>query len=350
MLRRKDFVLFAAGGGLFLISLAAVLATINPVLVFLLTALALASMAALVGEATDHLGNRFSPGATGAIQSALGNLPELFFGIFALKAGLNSVVQAALIGSMLANGLLVLGIAFLIGGIKHGPQRFGREGSSRMALFFVLAVAILAIPSITAHLHVPVAGHERALSLVGAVVLLVLFALSIPATLEGQTGEVERGDIEHGWPMWLVTLVLVLAGAGSAFVADWFVAALTPALQTLHINPVWAALVIVSISGNAVENFVGIQMMAKNKADYAVNVVMQSVVQIPYLLLPALVIISAAFGLGSLTLVFSPLLLVILILSAIIITFVIIDGESTWLEGACLVALYVMVAAAFWWG
>jgi len=350
MLKRKDCTLFIVGGVLFLGSLGAVLAGLSPVVVFVLTAVALAAMAALVGEATDHLGNHFSPGATGAIQSGLGNLPELFFGIFALNAGLNTVVQAALIGSILANGLLVLGIAFIVGGLKHGPQRFGREGSSRMALFFVLAVAIFAIPSITAHLHVPVAGHEKVLSIIGAIVLLAVFALSIPATLKGETGEVERGDAEHGWPTWLIAVVLLLAGVGSAFVADWFVSALTPALHTMHINPVWASLVIVSISGNAVENFVGIQMMAKNKADYAVNVVLQSVVQIPYLLMPALVLLSAIFGLGALTLVFSPLLLVILVLSAVVITLVVIDGESTWLEGACLVALYVMIAAAFWWG
>ena len=111
------------------------------IVVFIATALALASLAAVVGEATDELGARLNPGATGVLQSALGNLPELFICIFALRAGLVVVVQTALIGSILANSLLVLGLAFVVGGLRHGSQRFG-AGTTRMtAILLVLSVA-----------------------------------------------------------------------------------------------------------------------------------------------------------------------------------------------------------------
>jgi len=350
VLSRKDQVLLLSGALVFGASLIAVLAGAPPVLVFVVTAVALALMAALVGEATDHLGNQFSPGATGIIQSALGNLPELFFGIFALRAGLDSVGQAAVVGSILANTLLVLGAAFVVGGRKHGPQRFGREGSNHMVLLLMVGVAIIAVPSFTAHMHIPVSGHERTLSLAAAIVLLVLYVLSIPATLRNETGEVPRGQGETGWPMRLVVVVLGAAAVGSAFVADWFVSALTPALEVLHISSAFAGLVIVAIAGNAVENFVGIQLMAKNKATYAVSVIVQSPIQIAYVMFPLLVVASAAFGWGAFTLVLSPVLLMTLILCVVVVSLVVIDGESTWLEGACLVGLYVLIATAFWWG
>ena len=349
-LTKKDAILLPLGLALFVGSGVAVGIGLTPVATFLVAGAALGVLAAVVGEATDHLGNRFSPGVTGAVQSALGNLPELFFAIFALRAGLNEVVQATLVGSVLANVLLVLGAGFLVGGLKHGPQKFGREGSNRMGLLFLLSVAILAIPSLTNEMHLKVAQHEQALSIVGAIVLLFLFVLSIPATLRGETGEVARGEGEAGWPLWLVVSVLGTAAVGSAFVAEWFVGVLQPALNTLHISEAFAGLVIVAIVGNAVENVVGIQLMARNKAAYAVNVIVQSPIQIIYVLFPLLVLLSAAFGWGAFTMVLSPVLLSVLALSAVVTVVVVIDGESTWLEGACLMGFYVMIAASFWWG
>src|SRR5205085_4351820 len=131
----------------------------NAVLVFVMSAAALALLAALVGEATDQVGARLGPGATGVLQSALGNLPELFVGIFALRAGLINVIQAALVGSILGNSLFVLGLAFFLGGLRHGTQRFG-SGSPRMiANLTLLAVGALAVPTLVFGLHTPAAGH-----------------------------------------------------------------------------------------------------------------------------------------------------------------------------------------------
>jgi Ca2+:H+ antiporter len=144
--------------------------------------------------------------------------------------------------------------------------------------------------------------------------------------------------------------MLALSGVGAAFVSEWFVHALEPAIEALHISQAFAGLVIVAIAGNAIENVVGIQLAAKNQADYAVSVILQSPLQVVLVLAPALVLLSHVVAPTPLTLVFPPLLLAAMILATIVTVVVMLDGESTWLEGAALLALYVVIAAAFWWG
>lgn len=321
------------------------------VLVFVVSGVALAALAALVGDATEQLGTRFGPGATGVLQSALGNLPELFIGIFSLKAGLVTVLQAALVGSILGNNLLVLGLAFVVGGVRHGTQRFASEPPRLIAALMVLSVSALAVPTLASGLHEPAGAHAEALSVVVAIVLLVVFAFSVPVSLSGgPTGVSAEQSAEGVWPLWLAIVLLCLAGVGAAFVSDWFVQALTPAIEALHLSEAFTGLVIVAIAGNAVENVVGIQLAARNHTDYAVSVILNSPLQVALALIPALVLLSFVIGGAHLTLVMPPLLLAALGLSTLIATLVTVDGESVWLEGAALIGLYCIIAAGFWWG
>ncbi|HKS69584.1 MAG TPA: calcium/proton exchanger, partial [Ktedonobacterales bacterium] len=324
------------------------------VVIFVVSGAALALLAALVGEATEQLGTRMGPGATGVLQSALGNLPELFVGIFALRAGLIEVVEAALVGSILGNSLLVLGLAFIVGGLRHGTQVFGEEAPRNMATLTLLAVSALAVPTLTSGLHTPASGHEETLSIVCAVVLLAVFAASIPVALRGGPISVpkeEPGKEESEvWPLGLAVAVLVAAGVGSAFVSDWFVTALTPAMSALHLSQAFTGLVVVALAGNAVENVVGIQLAARNKIDYAISVILNSSLQVALGLIPVLVLLSFVIGGAHLTLVLPGLLVAVLGLAALLGTVITYDGKSTWLEGLALVGLYVMVAVAFWWG
>lgn len=322
------------------------------VLAFVVAGVGLAMLAAVVGEATDQLGERLSPGATGVLQSAIGNLPELFVGIFALRAGLVTVVQAALIGSILANSLLVLGLAFLVGGLRHGTQRFASETPRMIATLTLLAVAALVLPTLAHQLHTPADAHEDALSVACAVVLLLVFIASIPVSLKGGPSTVpsHKAAETHGWPLWLASTVLVVAGLGAAFVSDWFVAAMEPAIRILHISEAFTGLVVVAIAGNAVENVVGIQLAARNKPDYAVSVILNSSLQVALALTPALVLLSFVVSDTHLQLVLPPLLVVALTLSTILVTFIVYDGESIWLEGIALIGLYFLIAASFWWG
>jgi Ca2+:H+ antiporter len=352
-LSRSDRWVLAAGAALTAFAGVTRYVDINDVLAFVVAGLTIAALATLVGRSVDQLGERLGAGATGVLQSALGNLPELFVCIFALRAGLTEVVQAAVIGSILGNVLLVLGLAFLVGGLRHGTQRFDSDRARTINAMMLLAVAAMLIPSLTHAVHTPAAEHERALSDIAAVVLLVVFACSVPASIRKSADEsaaTHEAAGEGRWPLWLAVAMLALTGVLAAFVSDWFVHALQPAIHTLHISQAFAGLVIVAIAGNAVENVVGIQLAARNQADYALSVILNSPLQIALVLAPALVLLSYVVGGATFTLVFPPALVAVVIASVLAVTLVIIDGESFWLEGAALLGLYVVIATSFWWG
>ena len=323
----------------------------NSVLVFGVSAVALAALASLVGDGTEQLGHRMGPGATGVLQSALGNLPELFIAIFALREGLAVVVQTALIGSILANSLLVLGLAFLFGGLKHGVQKFGTTQTRLISTLLVLSVAALSIPALATAPDAPDVGHGEELSVIVAVILLVVFAASIPFSIRGGPGaHAEEAPVDNVWPLPMALSVLAIAALAAAFVSEWFVASLKPAMASLGMSEGFVGLVIVAIAGNAVENVVGVQMAMRNKADLAISLILNSSLQVALALTPALVILSLFLGGAHLTLILSPLLIGAVALTAILGAFIVYDGESTWLEGAALIGLYIIIAAAFWWG
>ncbi len=322
----------------------------GPVWPFLASAAAVAVLASVVGRSVEQLGDRFGPGATGALQSALGNLPELFIALFALKAGLVTVVQSALIGSILANLLLVLGMAFVVGGLKHGPQKLDSARARDIAVLMVLSVGAMVVPSLAAQIHSPAEQHEASLSIFVSVILLVLFAVTLPGSLRRTASEPAVEADPPRWPLWLAVGLLAVAAAAAAFVSDWFVTALEPAMETLHISEAFAGLVVVAIAGNAVENVVGVQLAAAGRSEYAFSVIIQSPLQIALVLAPALVILSNVFGLASLTLVFPPMLVAAVCIAVLMAVFITFDGESNWTEGAALLGLYGVIAASFWWG
>lgn len=353
-LSRKDIITL---GLTVAVSVAAgVLSAISagPVLVFVVSAAALALLATIVGTATENVGNQLGPGATGVLQSALGNLPELFVCIFALRAGLVKVVQAALVGSILANSLLVLGLALLVGGLRNGQQKFAAQAPRMTAILMLLAIAALAVPTLASELHTPASGHIGALDIACAIVLLAVFASSIPFLLKGDpavcSDRTPDEDQPESWPLSVAIGVLAVAGVGAGLVSDWFVEALKPTIVTLHLSETFTGLVIVAIAGNAVENVVGITLAARNKMDYAISVILTSSLQIALGLIPVLVLLSYVIGGAHLTLVLAPLLVVALTLAALLNAFIVYDGESIWLEGAALIGLYGIIAASFWWG
>jgi Ca2+:H+ antiporter len=331
-----------------LVAFAAVLhfAGANAVLTFAAAAVAIAALARLVGTATEQLGSRLGSAGAGAVQSALGNLPELFIALFALNDGLINLVQAALVGSVLANSLLVLGIAFTVGGVANGVQRFDTSRTRLIATLTALAAATMAMPTLADAFHAPAAGHERALSLICAGVLLAVFVITLPGLLTGMRGEVHEPP---RWALRTTAVVLAAAGVGAALVSDWFVTALQPAIETLHMSEDFAGLVVVAIAGNAVENVVGVQLAKRNRPDFAIAVILNSSLQVALVLTPVLVFASLFFA-TTLTLVFPTLFAFALILAAIIGALVVYDGESTWYEGVVLIGLYVVIAASFWWG
>ena len=323
----------------------------SEVAVFAIAAVTLAALAALVGEGTDQLGSRFGPGATGVLQSALGNLPELFISLFALREGLVVLVQTALIGSILGNSLLVLGLAFLAGGRRHGPMTFDAAPVRNIAIVLVLAVASLAIPTVSTSPGGPDQGHAVEISVFVSVVLLVVFAASIPFSLGGGAGASSLELVpERRWPMALALGMLAGAGVGAAVMSDWFVEALRPAMATLGLSEAFVGLVVVAIAGNAVENVVGIQAALRNRTDLAISLIQNSSLQVAIALIPVLMLASLVVSPVPLTLVLAPTLLVGLALTAVLGALVVFDGEATWLEGLMLLGLYAILAASVWYG
>src|SRR2546423_1142599 len=220
---RRELAEIAIDGALVAAAALAHFLDVTPVLQFILAALAIAGLARLVGSSTEQLGGRVGAAGAGVIQSALGNLPELFIALFALHDGLVKLVQAALIGSVLANSVLVLGLAFTVGGLRNGTQSFDSPRARMLATLTVLAAAILSMPSLANAFHAPAAAHGRTLSLLCAGVLLAVFVLTLPGLLAPLPNEAE-----HERPRWsLRTTLAVLLGAAIAAAggSDWVASA-----------------------------------------------------------------------------------------------------------------------------
>lgn len=351
-IERKSVVVMAAS--LALVGFAAAMHFLHagPIQTFLAAALALAGVAHVIGEATDQLGNHLSPAATGIVQSAVGSLPELFVCIFSLQAGLITVVQASLIGSILANALLVLGLAFIVGGWRHGVLNFENQTPRMIASLLLLAVSALVLPTLAQELHLQAGSHEQELAVVCSIVLLLVFVVMLVALLGQGARAVPAEAHAHpdAWPLAGAVSVLVACGAAAVLVSDWFVEALSPAIETLGVSQAFAGIVIVAIAGNAVENVVGIRLAAQGKSEFAVSIILNSALQVAVALVPILVLVSFAIGGAPFTLAVPPILAAALFLSVLVVTVVTVDGRADMVDGAALVGLYVIIAAIFWWG
>src|SRR3954470_13212730 len=237
MVQRKDYISFAITGLVLAATAGVQFSGASAVLKFAAAAVALSLLAMNVSAGTEQVGEHLSPGATGVMQAALGNLPEVLVCAFSLRAGLVQVVQAALIGSILANSLLVMGLAILVGGIKHGRLHFHAESPRMIASLMMLAVTALAIPTLAEQLHTPAGSHEAALSAACAILLLIVFISSLGFSLrsdpERSPRHAERAPANvEGWPLAVAITVLVVASLGAALVSEWFVSALEPAIET----------------------------------------------------------------------------------------------------------------------
>jgi Ca2+:H+ antiporter len=321
----------------------------DPLVIFPIVTVALAGLAWLVSLGTEALGEHTGPGLTGVLQSTLGNLPELFVVIFALKAGEVVVAQTSILGSLFANALLVLGLVVITGtrASEGGVMRFHTRLPNDTATLLLLATFIIVLLGLSVSSGDRAAHHVTQISAAGAVVLLIVYGTWLWSYLRDdiQRPEEESAEGEHAPGLSLAASLglLGVAGLGAAFVSDWFIAALDPAISALHLSKAFAGLVIVAIAGNAVENVAGITLARKGKMDDAISIVKNSVAQIAAFLFPALVLISLLFT-AHLTFVLAPVYIGALLLTALAMWQITGDGEATIPEGAALVGLYVMLA------
>jgi Ca2+:H+ antiporter len=322
-----------------------------PVPRFAVATAALAGLAWVVAMATEQLGEHMGAAATGVLQATLGNLPELLVVVFALKAGELVVAQTALVGSLLANALLVLGLAIVAGARRapDGVMRFSSRLPNDATTLLLVTVFLIVLIGLSLSSGSAAGAHVDAISVVGACCLLGVYGTWLVPYLrpKGPPPSVPEPQAERGGGARISLLVaaalLVVAAVGAGFVSEWFVNALRPAIEVLHISTAFAGLVIVAIAGNAVEHLASITLAARGKSDLAIAVVKSSVAQTAAFLYPALVLISLALP-TQLTFALSPVYIGALGLMTIAVWQVTADGEAAAFEGWALAAIYAIVA------
>ena len=319
----------------------------SPTAVFIVTGAALGGLAWLIGVATESVGARYGPAVTGVLQSTLGNLPELFIVLFSLSAGEIVVAQTSILGSLFANALLVLGLAIVAGAYaaESEEMRFRKRLPNDTATLLLLSLSVIALLGLSDRLGDRASRHQVAISVVGAVCLLIVYGAWLRSYLRSDRGlEPALDAASHQvLPYNAALVVLAATGTAAAFVSDWFVDAIDPAVKALGISKAFTGIVIVGIAGNAVENIVGITLAAKGQADLAVSVVKNSVAQIACFLFPALVLASLFFT-NRLTFVLNPVYIGALAVTALAVWQITGDGEAYIYEGLALVAIYVILA------
>jgi Ca2+:H+ antiporter len=350
-LQRLEVGALVAAGSLTAATGIAHFAGASDVLTLLLGALALAALAWIVSFATEAVGARFGPAVTGVLQSTLGNLPELFIVLFALSAGEIVVARASILGSIFANALLVLGLVIVVGASRapDGVMRFQARLPNDTVTLLMLAVFIIVILGLSDQIGDRASRHAETISGVGALFLLSVYFVWLWSYLRGAPTPGEGASRRHRTRIPLAVSVPLLAagGTGAAFVSDWFVQALGPAIDDLGISRTFTGLVIVAIAGNAVENVVGIVLAWKRQNDLAISVVKNSVSQIAVFLFPVLVLVSLLFA-EPLTFVLNPVFIGALVATALAVWQVTGDGEAVPFEGWALVALYAILATLVW--
>ncbi len=334
----------------------------NEAVAFIFTALSIAALTNLVGTSIEALGDRLGPGKTSLIQSFFGNMPLFFVLLFAIRDGLYELAKAAVVGSVLANVLLITGVGFFVGGRRHGTQALNGYLHRQLMFLTVLSVFIISMPTAASSLHLPAASQIHLLTFVVAVLLFALFALSVydnlrhrgsrsPMLSSREAYEAKTKAEEHGqWPLKLAIAMVAISMGASIAVSYWFIDVLPTATTSLGLSTAFTGFGIVALASNAIENAVGIRLAYNNQPDFALQVVLQSPVGVIMTITPFLALISPLMGASAFTLVLSPMMVTALIVSVVVLIVVVTDGEATWFKGASMVALYLALATSFWWG
>ncbi len=334
-------------------------------LIFVAAALGVIPTAALMGRATEELAHRTGPGIGGFLNVTFGNFPELVIAFFALNAGLQEVVKASIIGSILGNILLVMGLAMLVGGAKRERQFFDRTAANVQVLMLLLAAAALVLPAVFQLIdggRLPAVGEEEVnfrntietMSFVVAVILLGTYVLGLLFSLKTHRAlfNPAHGAEDHvGEPWPIKRSVLMLAGAGIAVgvMSEILVGSINEASEGIGISEFFVGLIVVAIVGNAAEHWVAIYFAAKDKMDLAVNISIGSSAQIALFVAPVLVLLSLFIGDFTMALVFNGFELAAVFFAILIANHVVNEGESTWYEGLQLLAVYAVLGLTFYY-
>lgn len=327
---------------------------LDPALIFIFAALAIIPLAGLVGEGTEELAIHTGPKVGGLLNATLGNAAELIITIIAINQGLLELVKASIIGSILGNLLLVLGLSLLLGGIRHGVQSFDRRNASVNATLLIMALMAFMVPSLFDAALQQDRAAELGLSEGVAIIMIILYGLSIVYVFSSRNAESsgitrEPADVhEAKWSVPMSLAVLGVATVGIVFMSEALVGAVEVVTESLGLTQFFIGIIIIPLVGNAAEHLVAVQVAMKNNMELSLGVSLGSSLQIALFVAPVLVFISLLFG-ETLLLVYNTFELIALAAASIIAAFIALDGESNWLEGATLLALYAILAVAFFY-
>jgi Ca2+:H+ antiporter len=318
--------------------------------VFGLSAVGVIPLAGLIGEATENLAAHTGPRIGGLINATLGNAAELIITLFAIQAGLLELVKASITGSIIGNLLFVLGLSILVGGLKNGIQHFDRRHTVNTTILLAIALIGLTTPSLFSHSTAADLPHRvEELSLCVAGVMILLYALGIifslkalPSSGIGSPAEPDQEE-EAGWTIPRSVLVLSLATAGVVWMSELLVGSVEEVVAGTGISEFFLGIILVPIIA---EHLVAVQVALKNKMELSMEIAVSSSLQIALFVAPVLVFISLLLG-NPLTLVFNSFELAALLSAVLVSYFVSSDGESNWLEGAALLAVYAIFGLAF---
>ena len=319
-----------------------------PVATFVLSALAIVPLAALLGRATEQVAIRLGPRTGGILNATFGNLTELILGVLLVAANDFALVKASLIGSIVGNLLLVLGAAFLAGGVVHAELRFSARAAAVHASSLLLAVAGLVMPALVV-LSTPSVSHAGTewVSVVVSVVLVVLYvaALAYTQVTHAHLFRTPEREERASWPFRPALAVLVAAALVVGLESELLVSSLEPALATLHMPPVFLGLILIPVIGNAAEHASAVFFAVKNRLDITLEIAVGSSTQVAMFVAPVIVFVSLALG-HPMDFVFTGFEIALVGLATLIITVATLDGRTNWLEGAQLLGAYVIMAAA----
>jgi Ca2+:H+ antiporter len=366
--RRGAFLLSAQGWPYLLapfipLAVALELAHASAGLIFAVAALGIVPTAALMGLATEELAARSGPGIGGLLNVTFGNAPELIIALFALEAGLQEVVKASIVGSILGNILLVMGAAMLVGGLGRERQRFDSTAANVQSLMLMLAATALVMPAIfelVGGQGLPDPGAEivsydsevEKLSLAVAGVLIGTYVLGLVFSLRTHRDlfnpvEESGDEAQFGWSVRRSIGMLAIAGLAVGLMSEILVGSISEASDAVGLSEFFIGVIVVAIVGNAAEHWVAVLVAYKNKMNLAVNIAIGSSAQVALFVAPVLVIVSFFVGPSPMPLVFNGFEVGAVLLAIIIANAVTHEGESTWFEGVQLLAVYVILALAF---
>jgi Ca2+:H+ antiporter len=346
------------------VAVALELAHAGPVVVFGAAALAVIPCAAVMGEATEAIAARTGPGIGGLLNVTFGNAPELIIAFFALIEGLQEVVKASIVGSIIGNVLLVMGAAMVVGGWRREKQTFSQTAANAQSAMLTLALAALIFPAIFQLIHgggLPAVGEERVdfgsdleqLSFGVAIVLLLSYAAGLWFSLKTHRavfnpfGE-EQDEEAHHWPVRRAAIYLAVAAVAVGLMSEILVGSISEASEEIGLSEFFVGVFVVAIVGNAAEHWVAVLVAVKDKMDLAVNIAIGSSAQIALFVAPVLVLLSFVVGPDPMALVFNGYELGALLFAVLIANLVTQDGESNWFEGVQLLALYAVLGLVFY--